>query len=61
MENIRKPPVGPSTPPQRSRLGYPGHQAVLTEEVADLEGVVPSEADRRLAHVYGDHVHQNDG
>ena len=61
MENIRKPPGRPATPPQHSWLGYPRHQAVLTEEVADLEGVVPSEADRHLVQVYGDHIHQNDG
>ena len=34
---------------------------VRTEEGADLEGVIPSEVDRRLVQVYGDHINQNDG
>ena len=61
MENTRKPPGGLAAPPQRARLGYPRHQVVLTEEGADLEGVVPSKSDRRLVRVFGDHVHHNDG
>ena len=61
MENTRKPPGGPAAPLQRAQLGYPRHQAVLTEEGADLEGVVLFKADRHLIQVYGDHVHQNVG
>ena len=48
-------------PSQRARLGYPRRQAVLTEEGADLEGVVLSKADLSLVQVYGDQVRQNDG
>ena len=40
-------------------LGYPRYQAVLTEEVADLEGVVPSKAYCRLIQMYGYHIHHN--
>ena len=42
-------------------MGYPRYQAVHTEEGADLEGFIPSEADCRLIQVYVNHVHHNDG
>ena len=61
LENTRNPPGVPAAPPQRARPGYPRHHVVLIEEVSDLEGVVPYEAERRLVQVYGDHVHQTNG
>ena len=42
-------------------LEIPRYQAVRPEEGEDLEGVVPSEADHCLVHMYGDHVHHNGG
>ena len=44
----KQPLGGPSALPQRARLSYPRYQAVHTEDVEDLEGVVPYEAERCL-------------
>ena len=57
----RTPPVGPAALPQGARLGYPRYQSVCTEEITDLERVVPSETDHCLVQVYGNHLHHNDG
>ena len=42
-------------------MGYPRYQTVLTEERADLEGVVLSNSDHHLIQVYDDHVRQKIG
>ena len=57
----RLPLVGPAMPSQDAWLGCPRYQSVHTEEVVDMEGVFPSEADRHLVRVYSNHAHQNDG
>ena len=56
----RLPPGIPDAPPQGARLDYPRYQAVRTDEGADLERVVPSEADCQLVHMYGNYIHQNE-
>ena len=52
---------GPTAAPSSARLILPRYQAVLTEEGAYLEEVIPSKSDRCLVQVYGDNVHQNNG
>ena len=58
-ENIGELQRDPTTPSEHARPGDSRNPVIITEEGADLEGVVLSMADRRLIQVYGDHVHQN--
>ena len=57
----RQPPGRLAAPPKQARLGYPRYQAVHKEEGAELQGLIPFEADHRLVQVYGDHVYHNNG
>lgn len=53
-------PQDARTPAQDRPNGQPG-APLATEEGADLPGYCPTEADRLLDEVFGDHAHDNDG
>ena len=61
QEKSKRPPGGPTAAQDRAWFVFHQYQAVQIDVGEDVEGVVPTEAYRRLVWVYVYHVHRNNG